>query len=170
MFSDVRNKISKLEKRSAQQTEKAKVCNCRVDQTRYHNAECLDALLKRMPLVCPVHGLRQLARLWWTPAWSILRIRPVDDNEYCPCPPHPWRSHVLKGPHTWEASDAAREAWQNLPEDPPFDLQERNRRIDAVAERYFYARKQWFEKAGRESPNRQELLNLFIKGGRQNAD
>jgi hypothetical protein len=171
MLSDVRNKISRLEKRAAQQTQEPKLCICRWDQTRFHNAECLDALLMRMPLVCPVHGLRQLGRLWQTPTWNVLRTRIGNDNEFCPCPPHPWRSFVQrKGPRTWEERAAAYDAWHKLPEDPSFNFQEAKRRIHAVGNRYSYARWEWFDKGGHKSPNRQELLSRLIKGVRQNAD
>ena len=149
MSNDLKKKISRLEKQAAKQTAEAKLCNCRY-KTRYHNAECLDALLKRMPLVCPVHGFRELGRFWWTPAWSVLRTRAGDDNEFCPCPPHPWRSHALSnGPHTWEAADAAREAWLKLPPKPPSNLQEENRRAEAVAARYWEAREKWYASQGR---------------------
>jgi hypothetical protein len=143
MSNELERKISRLEKRAAEETAGPRVCNCRVI-TRYHNAECLDALLKCMPLVCPVHGFRELGRFWWTPAWCVRRTRAGDDNEFCPCPPHPWRWFVRNGPRTWEARDAAVEAWHNLPPDPPSDLQEENRRAETVAERYWAARERWY--------------------------
>ncbi len=135
MRNNFEARLSRVERRLAQKTEKPKICNCR-EKTRYHNADCLDALLKRMPMVCPVHGFRQLGRFWWTPSWCVLRTRFGDDNQYCPCPPHPWRSFVLNGPHTREAQYAAQEARSRLPPNPPSDLQEENRRIDAIVARY----------------------------------
>jgi hypothetical protein len=146
--NDLKRKIARLEKQAAKQTEKAKLCNCRV-MTRYHNAECLDALLKHMPLVCPVHGFRELGRFWWTPAWSVLRTRAGDDNEFCPCPPHHRRSRVLsEDPRIWAAADAARDAGLNLPAVPRPSLQERNRQAEAVMERYWVAHAQWYERQG----------------------
>ncbi len=147
MSNDLKKKISRLEKQATKQTEEAKLCNCRY-KTRYHNAECLDALLKRMPLICPVHGFRELGRFWWTASWSLLRTRAGDDNEFCPCPPHPWRLFVRNGPHTWEARAIAWEAWHKLPEDPRSNLQEENSRAETVAERYWAARERWYASRG----------------------
>lgn len=148
MSNDLKRKISRLEKRAAKQTEEAKPCNCRYI-TRYHNAECLDALLKRMPLVCPVHGFRELGRFWWTPSWCLLRTRAGDDNEFCPCPPDPMRSRVLtNGTRTWEPRDAACDAGLKLPAAPRSSLQERNRQAEAVMERYWAAQEKWYASRG----------------------
>jgi hypothetical protein len=176
MWSGLEKRLARLEKRMAERIQEAKICNCRAVTTRFHNAECLAALLKGMPLVCPVHGLRHLGRFMWTPKWALLRTREGgDDNQFCPCPPHPWRSFVLSSrqgaPHTWEESYAAREASVNLPPDPILDPQEGNRRvqenarrIDAMWEEYCAACQLWVEKSGRRLPTRQEIVKLGREG------
>src|ERR1035441_1852110 len=58
MWNGLEKRISRLEKRVAEGTEKNKVCNCR-GETRYHSADCLDAILKGIPRVCPLHGFRE---------------------------------------------------------------------------------------------------------------
>ncbi len=159
MWNRIENRIARLEKQAAKKRQAAKVCNCRI-RTRFHNAECLEALLEAMPLFCPLHGLRNFGRFWWTPEQFALTYRdqgPIlpngGDNELCPCPPHPWRSHVLKcipgiGPRRsspgWEEHDAARQAWLDLPPEPRFDpehgrrrLEEDNGRAEAVMEKYW---------------------------------
>lgn len=83
---------------------------------------------------------------FWTPKWSGLRR---EDNQYCPCPSHPWRSFVLNGPRTWEANHAASKAWHELPQDPVGDVQEENRRSGAIMEEYWADRERWAEKTGR---------------------
>jgi hypothetical protein len=165
MSSGFEKRLARLEKRLAEGTQKAKVCNCRAVMTRFHNAECLAALLKRMPLVCPIHGLRHLGRFMFTPRWALLRTREGgDDNQFCPCPPHPWRSFGLsarKGVHhTWEENYAAQAAWLNLPPDPIVDrqegnrrVQENNRRIAAILEEYYAACEQGIEKSGYQTPS-----------------
>jgi hypothetical protein len=98
MWNGLEKRISRLEKRVAERTEKNKVCNCRVE-TRFHNADCLDAVLKGMSRVCSVHGFRKLGFFFWTSKQYLLQS---EDNQFCPCPPHPWRSFLLsEGPHTW---------------------------------------------------------------------
>lgn len=108
--------------------------------THFHNAACLEALLKNVPRLCPVHGFRDLGTLWWKPAqYGLVE----EDNQFCPCPPHPWRSFVLsKGPPTWEDHHAARKAWEELPPDPTFDFQEEKRRTDEVINGYLAARRE----------------------------
>ena len=164
MWSGLEKRLARLEKRLAEGTQKAKVCNCRLN-TRFHNAECLDALLKRIPRLCPIHGFREIGTFFFTPKWSHLRR---EDDQYCPCPPHPWRSFVLsarKGvPHTWEENYAAQAAWVNLPPDPICDPQENNRRIDAIWEEHCAACQLWVEKSGRRLPTRQEILKQGREG------
>lgn len=174
MWNGLEKRLSRLEKRLAERTHGPSVCNCRV-HTRFHNAECLAAVLKGIPWVCPIHGIRQLGRFTWTPKQYLLSYRNGDDNPYCPCPPHPWRSFVLsnlnkprKGPPNWEEHDAARKAWDNLPPDPILDCEEGNRRlqeescrIDALCEEYWAACQEWFEKSGRDLTNQPELAKLI---------
>jgi hypothetical protein len=168
MWSGLEKRLARLEKRVAERIQEAKVCNCRLN-TRYHNAECLAALLKGIPRVCPVHGFREIGKFLFTPKWSHLRR---EDDPYCPCPPHPWRSFVLsESPHTWEESYAAQAARNKVEPDPILDPQEGNRRvqettrrIDAMWEEYCEACQLWVEKSGRRLPTRQEIVKLGREG------
>lgn len=157
MRNGLEKRLSRLEKRVAERTERPSFCICRVS-TRFHNAECLDAVLKGTPRVCPVHGFRELGTFWWTPEQYGLRR---EDNQFCPCRPHSWRSFVLStGPRTWEGSYAAQEASLKDQPDAGFSFEERHRRSEAVMEGYWAARQQWVEKAGRQPPSRQEIVKL----------
>jgi hypothetical protein len=171
MWSGLEKRLARLEKRVAERIQDAKVCNCRLN-TRFHNAECLAALLKGIPRVCPVHGFREIGGFFFTPSWYHVR---GEDDEFCPCPPHPWRSFVLSARqgvhHTWEGSYAAREAEVNLPPDPILDAEERNRRfqenkrrLDALWEEYCAARQLWEEKSGRRLPTAHEIVKLGREG------
>src|SRR5271168_5283958 len=94
----IEKRILRQEKLVAKKIQAAKICNCRSMRTSYHNAECLEAILRNIPWLCPVHGIRNLARFWFVASWVPLRYREGgDDNRFCPCPPHPWRTHVCKG-------------------------------------------------------------------------
>jgi hypothetical protein len=160
MRNGLEKRLSRLEKHVAERTEKPSVCNCRVE-TRFHSAVCLNAVLKGMPRVCPVHGFRELGFFWWTPPKSTLRS---EDNQFCPCPLHPWRSFVLSaGPHTWDAHNAALEAATEVQRDPILNLHEDNRRSMAIMEEYLAAREEWLDGSGRELPSRAELVKLQWK-------
>ena len=180
---NIEKRILRQEKLVAKKIQAAKVCNCR--STSFHNAECLEALLMNIPWLCPVHGLRQLALFWWVPSWVLLRYTEgEDDNRFCPCPPHPWRTHVWKGLYRTgrrtnddrrAKSDAARKAWQDLPPKPPVSredgkrrLQEYNRRIDAVLERYEEAVQQWID-SGRQPPDPRQIFRQARTGESTNV-
>jgi hypothetical protein len=145
MRNGLENRLSRLEKRVADRTEKPTVCNCRVE-TRFHNADCLDAILKGIRRVCSVHGFRDLGFFFWTSEQYPLLS---EDNQPCPCPPHPWRSFVLsEGPHTWEGHHAVAEA--AVQPDPTFNLQKDNRRSTEILADYYAARQQWVGKSRRQ--------------------
>lgn len=184
MPSELEKRMSRIEKRMAERTKKPSICNCRV-RTSYHNAECLLAVLKGMPWVCPIHGFRNMGRFWFTPRWAILCTRPRhggDDNRFCPCPPDPWRSHVLNGrngvPRTSEDGSAAHLAGVKLQMDsfdPQADPQEKQRlfleeraRIAAVGNGYLDACHEWFEKYGHEFIKRPELAKVIWERAREN--
>ena len=94
MSNGLERRLSRLEHVVAEWT-KPRICNCR-GETQYHNADCLDRLLKRMPRVCPIHSFRDLGYFMQVP-WCFPLIS--EDSQFCPCPPDPWRSFVLsKGP------------------------------------------------------------------------
>jgi len=162
MSKALEKRLSRVEQQLAERTEKPIVCNCRY-RTNFHNADCLDALLKQMPRVCPLHGFRQLGFLMWAPKWYRLWR---EDNRFCPCPPHPWRSFVLNGLHTWEGNQAAREACRKLPPDDHRNFREDNRTTDAETQ-YYEARQQWLEKMARpEERRRLELKRRKMNGKR----
>jgi hypothetical protein len=139
MLGGVERRVFRLEKRVAKKSEKPSPCNCRV-VTRFHDATCLDAILEGMSGACPLHGIRELGFFLWSPAQYPLY---QEDNELCPCPPHPWRSFLLNPrPHTWEQQKAASDAWSNLPPRIDFDLNQNNRQTEAVLAEYFRAREQ----------------------------
>jgi len=167
MSSALENRISRLERLVQERIEGARVCNCRLE-TRFHGADCLDALFKRMSRVCPRHGFRVLGFFFWTPKWRTLNS---EDNQFCPCPPDPWRAFLLsEGPHTWEGHDAAREAYGKLPPADHYNIQEDRRQGEALLVQYSEARQQWVEKTGRQLPSREELVKLRWERARKHVD
>jgi hypothetical protein len=150
-------KTSTLEKRVAERTEKLRICSCRF-RTRFHGADCLDAIMKGICRVCPRHGFRNLGYFLYTPKWyplfSTPRHYPLSSevDQLCPCPPHPWRSSVPNGPHSREDSTRAWEAWQNLPPTDGTDLEEENRRINLIFTAYVESYLQWVEKKKQQLP------------------
>ena len=155
-MNGLEKRLLKLENCSAKKTEIPRVCSCRIT-TRFHNAACLEALLKGLPRNCPIHGFRELGSFLFTSSWRPLL---QGDNEYCPCPPHPWRSFVLNGPHTWEAHYAAQKAWHNFDVGPKLTLEEENRRLEVVWDQFELERQQWYEKTDRQPPSKLEILKL----------
>jgi hypothetical protein len=186
-IQNVKKGILQRQKLAAKKKQAAKICNCRSTNTTFHNAECLEAVLMHIPWLCPVHGVRQLCRFVEIASQNLLRYRGGgadsgylaggDDNQFCPCPPHPWRTHVWKGLYRtdrrtdaerWAESDAAQKAWANLPRKPVISpeewkrqREEKNRRVHAVIERYVEAVQQ-FNDSGRKSPDPREI---FRRGG-----
>ncbi len=150
------NRIARLET-LATETKEARTCICRGDKTTCHDAKCLAAVLRGIPLVCPVHGWRNLGRIWVIAPWVVLRYRVGgDDNRFCPCPPHPWRSFVLKRVQSsnkhpsWEESAVAMEAWKNLPPDPPTDFEMLRRDLRTVLDQYSAACELWIQNSKRQ--------------------
>jgi hypothetical protein len=167
MLNGLEKRLARLEQRIEALTEEPKVCSCRVE-TRFHGADCLGAVLKGMSRVCPRHGFRELGFFFWTPGWRTLN---AEDNQFCPCPPDPWRSFLLsEAPHTWEGHDAAREACGKLSPADHSNIQEDRRRGDALLVQYLEARRQWVEKTGRQLPIREELVKLQRERARKHVD
>jgi hypothetical protein len=157
MSSGIEKRLLRLEHLVAKRTRKPQVCNCRIE-TRYHNANCLAAILNGMSRVCLAHGFRELGFFFWTAKQYALQS---EDNQVCPCPPHPWRSFLLsKGSHTWEGQRAAQEAWNNLADAHQSNIQEENLQTDAMLAKYGKARQEWIERTGRPLPSPQELKRL----------
>lgn len=75
-ISSVEGKISALEDRVI-----APICNCRI-ATSFHNAACLQAILKAQGIPCPAHGFRFLGVFF-----PILLTEPVlpSDQQFCSC-------------------------------------------------------------------------------------
>ena len=180
MPNQLEKRISRIEKRLAERTKKPSICICRV-HTRFHNAKCLLAVLKGLPWVCPIHSFRKFGWFLFTPQWALLRTRQGGiDNQFCPCPPHPWRTHVLKGrngvPTTSEDASAAWKAADELPTyglDPLVDPQEKHRlfleeraRVEAVVKEYWDACHEWYEKYGRELNSQPELAKVIWERAR----
>jgi len=103
-----------------------------------------------------------------------------EDNEFCPCPPHPWRSFVLSGKPTWEGHRTAKEASLKLQTDPSYVLKFRGEdadrqiredevRKDAILAVYCTARQQWVQ-AGHQLPNQKEILKLKLERGPKHAE
>src|SRR5438270_10331073 len=93
-FRDLDKRISRLE----MLLDPPEPCNCRVE-TRFHSSNCLASILEKTIRECPTHGFREMGFFFWTPSQYPLAD---EDNQICPCNPHPWRSLVL-GPNrlTW---------------------------------------------------------------------
>ena len=169
----IKKRILQYEKLAAKKIHAAKICNCRSMRTSYHDAKCLEEILMNI-------------RFWWVPSWALLRYREGgDDNWFCPCPPDPWRTQVWKGLYRtdrqtnderWAESDAARKASADLPPKPPVSfeegrrqLEEDNRRIDAVIERYKETVHQWID-SGRKPPGPRERFRQATAGESEHVD
>lgn len=160
-FRNLEKRLSRIER----QVQPAAPCNCRM-VTHFHNSDCLAAILDKTPRQCPVHGFREMGFFWWKPPSNPI----VDeDNEICPCPPHPWRSFVLgPKPHTREGHEAARQAWENMPRETRYNLQQDNDRTNALVAAYHEAREQWILKTGRRLPSKRELFaQVWRRYGKQ---
>jgi len=150
-FRDLEKRISRLE----MLINPPELCNCRVE-TRFHDSNCLAAILEQTIRECPVHGFREMGFFFWTPSQYVILD---EDNEICPCAPHPWRSFVLgPRPHTWEGHEAARQDWANMPDDNGFNLQLDRDRADTLLAAYDDTREQWTLKSRRRLPSQKELM------------
>lgn len=159
-FRDLEKRISRIERRVQPPTP----CNCRT-VARYHDANCLAAILEKTPRECPVHGFREMGFFFWVPPSDPLFH---EDNEVCPCPPHPWRSFQLSGgPYTKEARDAAMDAWQDMPREPSHNVEENRARTDAVFQAYLEQKEQWLRKTGRRLPSLEELRDQWERAGKR---
>ena len=124
--------------------------------TRFHNANCLRAILNGAPRDCLVHGFRDFGFLWQIADWAKLGGA---DDQFCPCPEHPWRSFVLNGPHTWEAHHAARRASEALPP-REYNFQQEHEQVQLVFAEYCDSQQKWVAETGRQLPSRDEILEL----------
>jgi hypothetical protein len=59
------------------------------------------------------------------------------------------------------------EPCENLPPDPPFDLQADNRRMHAIVNEYCAERQKWLDMSGRQLPSKEELIKLAWKRARK---
>ena len=84
-------------------------CNCRSGrETSYHGAAELEEI---MNVRCPVHDVRDLGYLRWTP--SGMPLRP-EDRDFCSCPPCTVREFLQgeRGPLTEEEQQAEKQRWE----------------------------------------------------------
>lgn len=165
MSKGLEKRLSRVEQRLAERTEAPVVCNCR-SVTSFHSGKCLNAILKGVSRVCPVHGFREFGFFMFSSNQYPLN---AEDNQFCLCPPDPWRSFVLNGPHTWEGNQAAREACGKLPPDDSFNFQEDKRLLGAVLAKYEEDRRQWQEKTGQRPASPEEIRKLEWKGARKHV-
>ena len=163
MSREIEKRLSRLEKRLAEKTKEHSICNCRVS-TVFHGGHCLDAILKGVSRVCPLHGFRELGFfMWMSKQFPLLS----EDNPFCPCPPHPWRSFLLSPhPHTWEGHYAAREACSKQVSSEDLNLRADNRKGEEVLGEYFDARQRWVESGGR-LPDREQIKKLAWQRARE---
>lgn len=163
MSKQLERRLVRLEKRLAERTREHSTCNCR-GYTRFHDGPCLAAILKGASRVCPVHGFRDFGFFMFAARWCPVN---AEDNQFCPCPPHPWRSFRLsERPHTWEGHSAAREACNKLPVDNCSDFQENHRQLMAALEKYSQDLQRWVEAGGR-LPDREGIKKLAWKRARE---
>lgn len=152
-------RLSRLEQQAAERA-KPGICNCR-GETQYHNANCLDGLLKRMPRVCPLHSFRDLGFLKSLPSCFPLTS---EDNQFCPCPPDPWRAlNLSKDTHTKEEKFEAIRASLRIPRPDQSSSLYDSVMAEVVQDSYWKARQQWIEKTGRQLPSRDELAKLSLE-------
>jgi hypothetical protein len=164
MRNALEKRVSGLERRVTVTRGKAAVCNCRIE-TRFHSADCLEAILKNVYRNCPVHGFRTLGTFFQT-SHSMPLVG--EDNQACPCPPHPWRSFLLsRSPDPWKDREAAEKASEQISPYPTYDLQEDLRRLNAIFAAYRLARQEWVAQAGRALPSQNEISRLIWKRARQ---
>ena len=84
-------------------------CNCRSGrETSYHRVAELEEIMK---VRCPVHDVRDLGYLRWTP--SGMPLRP-EDRDFCSCPPCTVREFLQgeRGPLTEEEQQAEEQRWE----------------------------------------------------------
>ncbi len=164
MSNGHKKRLSRLEERAAESTKKLAVCNCRVE-TKFHNAACLDAILKGTSRICPLHGFRVLGFFVWTSEMYLLL---PEDNQFCPCSPDIWRSFLSEGPHTWEGHEAAREAIRQHSSTPMLKYKDDSRQTEAIMEEYWTSCQQAVAK-GAQLPDRAYLMKLQWKRARKNV-
>ena len=67
-FRELENRLSRLERR----LDPPAPCNCRLI-TRFHDANCLAAILEKTERKCPVHGFREMGSLFmWSPQYPLV--------------------------------------------------------------------------------------------------
>jgi hypothetical protein len=168
MMSGLAKRILRLEKLAAKRTEEPKLCNCKL-RTLYHTADCLEATLKRVSPICPLHGFRQFLNFWGVPVDDLLMGGTAclswDANEYCWCPPRPPQVAITFDPNapedTWEVPSP--EEVFNREEESRRVHEEESRRLDAIIAKYRQDREDWVKKTGRRLPSLEELKKLFSK-------
>jgi len=164
-FHDLERRISRLER----QIQPPTPCNCRL-VTHFHNAHCLAAILEKTERKCPVHGFREMGFLFQRSCpYPVVD----EDNQFCRCPPHPWRSLQLRRDSvTKEDCAAAMQAWHDNPPGPEsnFEFQENSDRTKSLFKSYFEERHQWPRETGRQLPSLEERRILHAKQYRRSGN
>ena len=155
-------RLSRIERR----LDPSAPCNCRMI-THFHDADCLAAILKNTDRKCPVHGFREMGGLFYRPPQYPLVH---EDNQFCPCSPHPWRSLQLRRDSaTKEDCADAMQAWHDMPPAPERDFHANSDRIKALWHAYDEERDQWIRKTGRRLPSLEELRKMTVKRYRERS-
>ena len=84
-------------------------CNCRSGrETSYHRVAELEEIVN---LRCPVHDVRDLGYLRWTPTGMPLR---PEDRDFCSCPPCTVREFLQgeRGLLTEEEQEGEKQRWE----------------------------------------------------------
>lgn len=83
MSQRLKSKLDKIERSLAtiEIARKHANCSCR-SETRFHTPEELE---KIMAISCPVHGVRDLGFICYTPSWVPIN---EEDWDFCHCPPN----------------------------------------------------------------------------------
>jgi|SRR5947209_7193692 len=114
--------------------EGTRECTCRSGQeTSYHTAAELEQI---MDIRCPVHDVRDLGHLRWTP--SGLPLRP-EDRDLCSCPPCAVRDFVqgTRGPLTLEEQEVEERRWKReYAEDSDEEFRREHGRAEVLLRRY----------------------------------
>jgi hypothetical protein len=160
--------ISRLEKQAAEKLEDPLLCTCEL-MTRYHNARCLEALLKGKSRFCPVHDFRWFRMFFESSPQHPLGGPPQhplvgESDKFCPCPPHPYRDFQLKRAF-FPNREAAMEAWHNHPKEIT-NFEEERRLVDKLISGYHNEAGQWMKTTGRKLPSLEGLRKIESKRGK----
>jgi hypothetical protein len=162
MATGFEKRLARLEQLAVSEKQK-NICNCRLE-TKFHNADCLAAILQSTSRVCPDHGFREFGFFFWQSKQFPLGS---GDDAFCPCPPHPWRSYVLRKTANRPTPEMLEEASRVI---TPYDIADERRRLDILIAEYLATRLEWAAKTRRALPTKQELKKIVWKRVREYAN